>query len=145
MQESSVDQTHTLNFFYQVMRESYQELKEPPEDGCYIRGMFAEGARWDYTRHLLADSRPKELFTDMPVIWLIPASNRQVPEQGIYDCPVYKTLTRAGECGACLECRYVRTPTHTNAHMQCWIGGWGGWKGGDATSLSCDHTATMTK
>ena len=79
------------------MRETYQELKEPPEDGCYIRGMFAEGARWDYTRHVLADSRPKELFTDMPVIWLIPVSNRQIPEQGIYDCPVYKTLTRAGE------------------------------------------------
>ena len=86
------------------MRETYQELKEAPEDGCYIRGMFAEGARWDYTRHMLADSRPKELFTDMPVIWLTPVSNRETPESGIYECPVYKTLTRAGEWHAFFVC-----------------------------------------
>ncbi|XP_076467072.1 dynein axonemal heavy chain 1-like isoform X2 [Babylonia areolata] len=86
----------TISFNFKIMRETHQELKEAPEDGCYIRGMFAEGARWDYTRHVLTESRPKELFTDMPVVWLIPAANRQVPESGIYECPVYKTLTRAG-------------------------------------------------
>ncbi|XP_070190635.1 dynein axonemal heavy chain 1-like isoform X2 [Littorina saxatilis] len=86
----------TITFEFKVMRESYQELLEAPDDGCYIRGLFAEGARWDYTRHILTESRPKELFTDMPVIWLTPASNRTLPETGIYECPVYKTLTRAG-------------------------------------------------
>ena len=47
-------------------------------------------------KHELAESRPKELYTDMPVIWLKPAANRNKPETGIYECPVYKTLTRAG-------------------------------------------------
>ena len=86
------------NFEFQVMRESYQELKEAPEDGCYIRGLFAEGARWDYTRHLLTESRPKELFTDMPVIWLIPTSDRKTPETGVYEGFRRAALREAREC-----------------------------------------------
>lgn len=45
---------------------------------------------------MIAESRPKELFTNFPVIWLKPQQHRQRPASGIYDCPVYKTLTRAG-------------------------------------------------
>ena len=78
------------------MRKSHSELQAAPEDGCYIRGLFLEGARWDMSDYRLAESRPKELYTDMPVIWLKPAANRQQPDHGIYECPVYKTLTRAG-------------------------------------------------
>ena len=79
------------------MRESKEELKEPPEDGCYISGLFVEGARWDPASFVLVESRPKELYTDMPCMWLIPEANRKPPSEGIYDCPVYKTLTRAGD------------------------------------------------
>lgn len=31
----------------------------------------------------------------MPVVWLRPEQHRTKPA-GVYDCPVYKTLTRAG-------------------------------------------------
>jgi dynein heavy chain len=55
-----------------------------------------EGARWDHQKHRVSESRAKELFTEVPVIWLKPAVNRQNPLTGIYVCPVYKTLTRAG-------------------------------------------------
>ncbi|VEL32913.1 unnamed protein product [Protopolystoma xenopodis] len=87
----------TITFDFKVMDESTAELTELPTDGCYIRGLFLEGARWDYTKHRLSESRPKELFTNMPVIWLIPLGNRKSPENRIYECPVYKTLTRAGK------------------------------------------------
>ena len=43
-----------------------------PDDGCYIHGLFLEGARWCTQRHCLAESRPKELFSEMPVVWLKP-------------------------------------------------------------------------
>jgi dynein heavy chain len=86
----------TISFNFKVVRESVAEIHEPPADGCYIRGLFLEGARWDPVRHMVGESRPKELFTDVPVIWLIPMNNRKAPDQGVYDCPVYKTLTRAG-------------------------------------------------
>ncbi|XP_060076356.1 dynein axonemal heavy chain 1-like, partial [Ylistrum balloti] len=79
-----------------VMRETVDELKGSPEDGCYIRGLYLEGARWDSTLHQLGESRPKELFTEVPVIWLKPITNRKAKDSGFYECPVYKTLTRAG-------------------------------------------------
>ncbi|NXO32335.1 DYH1 protein, partial [Cisticola juncidis] len=67
-----------------------------PKVGCYIHGLFLEGARWDAAAGLLAESHPKELYTEMAVIWLLPVPNRKPPESGSYLCPIYKTLTRAG-------------------------------------------------
>jgi len=78
------------------MREDSDELNKSPEFGCFNRGLYMEGARWDVGSHKLADSRPKELYTDMPPMWLIPEANRKPPTSGMYECPVYKTLTRAG-------------------------------------------------
>lgn len=83
------------------MTESLSEMTKPPKDGCYIYGLFLEGAQWDATRNQLWDSKPKELYTEVPLIWLQPMSNRKAPLSGIYDCPVYKTLTRAGRFIIC--------------------------------------------
>ena len=80
----------------QVVDTDLDSLSSRPDNGCYIRGLFLEGARWDNTTHELSESRPKELYTDMPVMWLIPTANRKPPQSGVYICPVYKTLTRAG-------------------------------------------------
>ena len=74
-----------------------EQLTERPVNGCYIHGLFLEGARWDMERFELSESRPKELYTSMPAMWLLPVANRQQPKEGMYLCPVYKTLTRAGE------------------------------------------------
>lgn len=82
----------------QVMKESVSELTHHPDEGCYIHGLFLEGARWDPATFRLAESRPKELYTEMAVIWLLPVSNRKPPATGTYLCPIYKTLTRAGTC-----------------------------------------------
>lgn len=85
----------TISFDFQVMKETKDQLTKP-ESGVFIYGLFAEGARWDYEKHELAESRPKELYTNVPVIWLKPEPNRINPDSGVYQCPVYKTLTRAG-------------------------------------------------
>ena len=79
------------------MKQTEEQLNKRPAEGCYIKGLFLEGARWDYGRHELTESRPKELYTDVPVIWMKPTENRIKPQKGIYDSPVYKTLTRAGK------------------------------------------------
>ncbi|TGZ66131.1 hypothetical protein CRM22_005485 [Opisthorchis felineus] len=86
----------TISFDFQVMKQAMTELTELPTDGSYIRGLFLEGARWDVQSHKLGESRPKELYVNMPVIWLIPVAHRKPPTKGSYECPVYKTLTRAG-------------------------------------------------
>uniref|UniRef100_A0A8C4HI64 Dynein, axonemal, heavy chain 1 n=1 Tax=Dicentrarchus labrax TaxID=13489 RepID=A0A8C4HI64_DICLA len=76
--------------------ESMSEITEKPNTGVYLHGLFLEGARWDNEAGQLTESRPKELFTEMAVIWLIPEPNRKPPTSGVYVCPIYKTLTRAG-------------------------------------------------
>uniref|UniRef100_A0A8C0VUI2 Dynein axonemal heavy chain 1 n=1 Tax=Cyanistes caeruleus TaxID=156563 RepID=A0A8C0VUI2_CYACU len=89
----SVISIDTISFSF---KESVKELTHQPNVGCYIYGLFLEGARWDAAAGQLAESRPKELYTEMAVIWLVPEANRKPPESGSYLCPIYKTLTRAG-------------------------------------------------
>ena len=62
----------------QVMKENISELKQRPDNGCYIWGLFLEGAHWDMEKFELSESKLKELYTDMPVMWLIPRSSQRL-------------------------------------------------------------------
>jgi dynein heavy chain len=87
----------TISFSFKVMDMRLEDVTERPETGCYIRGLFLEGCRWDPVEQSLVDSNPRELFTKMPIIWLKPEKDRKpTPAGTFYNCPVYKTLTRAG-------------------------------------------------
>lgn len=70
----------------------------PPKDGCYVHGIFLEGCRYTKDAHALEPSRPKELFTEMPMIWFVPSTERQVSTDlsKHYACPLYKVLSRSG-------------------------------------------------
>ncbi|XP_031787006.1 dynein heavy chain 1, axonemal isoform X2 [Nasonia vitripennis] len=87
-QAVSVD---TVDFAFEVLPD---KPRERPREGCVVYGLFLEGCRWDGVA--LAESMPKELFTEMHPILLLPETKRQSPESGIYECPVYKTVQRAG-------------------------------------------------
>lgn len=85
----------TVIFQYQTMPKDGNYDKKP-EDGCYCYGMFLEGARWSDEDMLLAESRPKQLFTPAPLIWMQPieiSKKRHFPQ---YLCPVYRTTERRG-------------------------------------------------
>ena len=86
----------TITYSY-VLRDELTEAEgERPEDGAFVVGLYIEGARWCTQTHLLQESRPKELYTSLPVIHLLPVANRVVPTDGFYECPIYKTLSRFG-------------------------------------------------
>ncbi|KZC03876.1 Dynein heavy chain 1, axonemal [Dufourea novaeangliae] len=80
----------TIDFSFQVLSEMPNRR---PVDGCAIYGLFLEGCRWN--KDHLDESLPKELYTNMPPILLLPEVNHRKPS-GIYSCPVYKTISRAG-------------------------------------------------
>ena len=84
-----------LTFDFEVIKE---QPEEPAEDGCYIKGLFIEGARWDAEAGVLGESLPKVLFTELPVIWLKVAQSANIGDRssGFYECPVYRTLERRG-------------------------------------------------
>jgi len=86
-----------LTYDFKIIDEySLAEITERPDDGVYCNGMYMEGARWNSTTHILDDSNPKQLYTEMPIIWFVPKRNRVVPETGVYNCPLYKVLSRSG-------------------------------------------------
>ncbi|KAL9652089.1 hypothetical protein ABK040_015890 [Willaertia magna] len=87
-----------VSFSFKVLTKEEEEKAKnvKPEDGCYVRGLYMEGARWDRQNQCIEESNPKELYCEMPIIWFKPEANRQTKKTGIYECPVYKTLRRAG-------------------------------------------------
>jgi len=86
----------TLQFDYKYLVEPWEKIPAKPAAGCYIRGLFLEGARFDSSKGLMEDSIPKQLYSAMPVIHLEPVQFRKPPTTGVYRCPVYKILCRWG-------------------------------------------------
>lgn len=87
-----------ISFGFRVLDRSAETIVERPMSGVYITGLWLEGCRWDAIRHSLVDSRPKELFSAFPVMWLNPEEDRKVKNKDeFYLCPVYRTLARRGQ------------------------------------------------
>uniref|UniRef100_K3WBA0 Uncharacterized protein n=1 Tax=Globisporangium ultimum (strain ATCC 200006 / CBS 805.95 / DAOM BR144) TaxID=431595 RepID=K3WBA0_GLOUD len=83
-----------LGFDYEPMPRT--EYSQKPKDGVYVRGLFLEGAKWCKTEHSLAESDPKVLFSNAPVILFRPVKKSEMSVQKTYSCPVYKTSERRG-------------------------------------------------
>ena len=73
-----------------------EEVTAPPDDGVLVTGLWLEGARFDEAAGCLADSLPKQLYTPLPLLHLLPVPNRAKRTGGVYHCPVYKILSRWG-------------------------------------------------
>lgn len=51
----------TLQYTFNVIPPSITEekVKKAPEDGCYIYGLFFDGARWDADEENISEQLPK--------------------------------------------------------------------------------------
>jgi len=84
--------THT-----DVLTGDPERIKETPEEGQNIHGLFIEGARWNRSEGKLDESEPKKLFVSMPVIYVTAMTLKDVKNQGTsyghygpYNAAVYK-------------------------------------------------------
>merc|ERR1712154_371022 len=85
--------THT-----EVLAYDLERVKDVPDEGQNIFGLFIEGARWNRGEGKLDESEPKKLFQPMPVIYVsaVTAKERKAGgkndygQYGPYDCAVYK-------------------------------------------------------
>lgn len=113
----------TVSFDFKILTQPKEAIDSKPEDGCYIHGLFLEGARWDtHGTKVLQESHSRELFTQMPVLWLLPKTDRKRPDPAtIYECPLYKTQARAGTLSTTghstnyvvtIELRTTQPPAH---------------------------------
>lgn len=81
-----------------VLKKLYWEPDLPPvKEGAYVFGFQVEGARWEPAVGQLEESRPKKLFSVMPVVncrAAIVANHDAKEDKSVYQCPVYKTESR---------------------------------------------------
>ena len=97
--------------------------KDKPADGCYVYGMFLEGARWSYGSHVLDESEPKVLFTSAPSMWLRPVRKADVRVFQSYSCPWYRTADRRGVLATTgHSSNYIgRIPMPSDKNAQHWV------------------------
>jgi len=83
---------------FRIFSENNNDMNKDvaPDNGAYVYGLFLEGARWDTELDLLNESKPKQLFTQMPYIYLKPNKGSEIVFEHTYTCPLYKTLDRRG-------------------------------------------------
>jgi dynein heavy chain len=87
-----------ISFDFKVLSPAECEaVKGPAPDGAYVQGLFLEGAAWDSKNLVMCESRPKELYVSMPILWMIPKESKLIDlTTHQYDCPTYKTSLRRG-------------------------------------------------
>ncbi|CAD7085089.1 unnamed protein product [Hermetia illucens] len=89
------------------------DVEERPQTGCYISGLFLEGARWDTENHCLARSLPKILVTQLPILAVVPIEVHRLKLQNTFRTPVYTTSQRRNAMGVGLVFEAdLATPEH---------------------------------
>jgi len=70
-QETAQIKSLPLNDLYvktDVQKLFTDQIEEKATDGAYVAGFKLEGARWDLNTMALEDSKPKEIFSIVPVV-----------------------------------------------------------------------------
>jgi dynein heavy chain len=78
-----------LQVFTDVTKRDVKQVDSSSKEGAYVTGCWLEGARWDTISGTLEDSRPKEMFTVMPVIQCKAGPQVEKLDKNIYVCPAY--------------------------------------------------------
>ncbi|GKT24643.1 Dynein axonemal heavy chain 10, partial [Aduncisulcus paluster] len=93
-------------------------IRKKPEFGCYIRGLYLEGAGWDIEESMLRRQNPKELIVSLPVMQIVPIEMARLRLQNTLKTPVYLTQARRSAMGEGLVFEADLTTTEHKSH---WI------------------------
>eukprot|EP00930_Biecheleria_cincta_P046148 TRINITY_DN3182_c0_g1_i7.p1 TRINITY_DN3182_c0_g1~~TRINITY_DN3182_c0_g1_i7.p1 ORF type:complete len:1861 (-),score=425.96 TRINITY_DN3182_c0_g1_i7:240-5396(-) len=83
-----------LQVFTEVTKKEPKQVDGVSKDGAFVCGMYLEGARWDMAQNSLEDSKPKEMFTAMPVVLCKAGTVSDKVDKNSFVCPVYCVPTR---------------------------------------------------
>jgi len=76
--------------FTEVVKMDSEDVKESPQDGIYVHGLYLEGASWSKKEAHLVEAARGELVKLLPVMYItgVLKSNKKMDYQ-VYECPVY--------------------------------------------------------
>jgi dynein heavy chain len=86
-------------------------------DGCYVRGLFLEGATWDAQRGCLTRQPPKQLACELPLLKLVPIESERARGGRAFRTPVYVTPSRRDAMGVGLA---FEVDLATDEHASLW-------------------------
>ncbi|XP_058809033.1 dynein axonemal heavy chain 10 [Phymastichus coffea] len=95
-----------------------EQVEERPEEGCYVQGLFLEGARWDLQENCLKRSYPKVLIEELPIFKIIPIEAHRLKLLNTIKVPVYTTCNRRNAMGVGLV---FEADLITKEHPSHWI------------------------
>ena len=75
------------------------QVKERLEDGCYVHGLYLEGAGWDVPKSILRRQDPKVLIVELPILQVLPIEASRLQLAGTFRTPVYVTQARRNAMG----------------------------------------------
>ena len=78
---------------------SVDQIKSRPDQGCYIEGLYLEGASWDQDEMCLSAPVPKVLVQDLPILQITPIEAHKLKLQNTFRTPVYTTAARRNAMG----------------------------------------------
>jgi len=78
-----------LQVYTEVTKRELKQVDMHSKEGAFCTGMFLEGARWDMSSMTLEDSKPKEMYVQMPVINCKAGMQMEKVDKNIYICPTY--------------------------------------------------------
>eukprot|EP00798_Chlamydomonas_sp_ICE-L_P031818 gene31818-7022_t len=75
------------------------QVSEKPKYGCYVSGLYLEGAGWDMEHSMLKKQDPKVLVTELPILQIIPIEANKLKLANTFKSPVYMTQARRSAMG----------------------------------------------
>lgn len=94
------------------------DIEERPPLGCYVTGLFLEGAKWNLAENSLARSSPKVLIEPLPILLIVPIEVHRLKLQNTLRTPVYTTSLRRNAMGVGLV---FEADLRTLDHISHWV------------------------
>lgn len=69
------------------------------DHGCYLSGLYLEGAGWDAEKSCLVQQEPKVLVVELPLMQVIPVETSKLNMHNTFKTPVYVTQGRRDAMG----------------------------------------------
>ena len=107
---------HSTLYTEVTRKQDRGEISSKPESGCYVIGLYLEGAGWDVLNACLIPQEPKVLVVDLPVLQVIPVETSKLKLQGCFKTPVYITQARKNAMGVgqCFEADLRSADVHAS-------------------------------